>query len=125
MTGYTKKTFGKTQQKAFRLALANSLSLDISELTITLIKDGKAPNSVSIGFKVMVVQETLINEVVARMKDPQFDGSLANNLKQQNLSVNGDSLSVNTVAMKKVITKGLIFGLGRILIDYHWTDLYD
>ena len=60
-----------------------------------------------------MVQETLINEIVARMKDKQFDNSLAANLKQQNLNVAADSLSVNGAAMKKVITKTLLAGLGR------------
>jgi hypothetical protein len=113
MTGYTPKGFGKTEQDQFRTALAASLTINKKELTITSVSAGKVENSVNIAFKISVVQETLINEIVDRMRDPQFDDSLAANLKSNNLQVaGGQSLAVAGVGMKKIITTGLLAGLG-------------
>ena len=51
-------------------------------------------------------------QVVDRMKDKKFDNLLAAELQKQKVQVKSDSLSVETVSFKEVMTTTLLAGLG-------------
>jgi len=83
--GYDSKGFGAQQRVQFKKALAKALDIPMSNIDIDSVTTGDAKTnkmlnekkSVNIHFKIKVVQEALIYELVARMKDPKFDANLS------------------------------------------------
>ena len=54
----------------------------------------------------------LLVQVVDRMKDAKFDNLLASELAKQKVKVASDSLAVEKVSFKEVMTTTLLAGLG-------------
>jgi hypothetical protein len=124
--GYDKKSFGKAEEREFRSALAASLNIPEENVEIEEIEEGdaktnkmlKETKSINIHFRIKVVQEALIYELVDRMKDPKFDSSLSSQMAKQGLKVDESEIGVNgSTSIKKVIGTAVLAGLsfGAIL----------
>ena len=124
--GYNKASFGKREESEFRSALAAALNIPEENVEIEEIEEGdektnkmlKETKSINIHFRIKVVQEALIYELVDRMKDPKFDSSLSSQMAKQGLKVDQDEIAVNgSTSIKKVIGTAVLAGLsfGAIL----------
>jgi len=118
--GYDSKSFGTQQRLEFKKALATSLDIPEANIDLNSVSAGDAATnkmlhedkSVNIHFTIKVVQEALIYELVARMKDPKFDSTLSTQMSKQGLDVNQNDLAVNSQTnVKKVIGNAVIAGL--------------